>query len=136
MGSINLTCVNGGTVGFSTEITIFIDGACINNGQPTASAGIGIYIAPHSIWYVSVASPENIYPPNEKAEIYAAIGITMSFAVCFEINHIGNSLVTDSDDLSKAVTNYAHTWRNNGWKGGNGRLRKCVPFYAIGSEME
>jgi len=59
--------------GTRRSLIVWTDGACINNGQPNAKAGVGVYFGLNSKY--NICSPLQIptAPTSQKAELYAIL---------------------------------------------------------------
>ena len=71
---------------------VFTDGACPNNGQPGAKAGVGMAYGEHSIAHLAHPVTENLDPKqkrtSQRAELLAAIyGLRLRVAV-YEANNL------------------------------------------------
>ncbi len=109
--------------GTSRSLIVRTDGACINNGQPHAKAGIGVYFAPNSQYNISSPARSSSAPTNQKAELHALLramqvvrkDIVPARSILVNHNrdkkHFRLVLVTDS---SYAVECMCKHWK--GWK--------------------
>ena len=100
---------------------IAVDGACSGNGTPLARAGVGIFFGPGSPHNVSEAIAGT--QTSQRAEIIAAIKALRKAATLFEnVITIGKIvLLSDSNYVVSAMTDWIYTWKENGWKNANGR---------------
>jgi len=96
----------------NSEIRIFTDGSCINNGLPNAKAGIGIYFGENDSRNVS--KPFYNIPTNNRAELYAIIKATEIIQDDI-INNINVTIYTDSDYSIKCITMYGTKMNANNW---------------------
>lgn len=89
---------------------IYTDGACSNNGQRGASAGIGVHWPKHP--HLSISESIDGQQTNQRAEIIAATkGITL-----VRDNGYKSVLVrADSHYVIKAATKWIPNWNINGW---------------------
>ncbi|ERF71963.1 hypothetical protein EPUS_06522 [Endocarpon pusillum Z07020] len=114
--------------GTSRSLVVRTDGACINNGQPRAEAGVGVYFAPNSRYNVSSPLEDSCAPTNQRAELHALLramlvvrkDIVPTRSILVNRNrdkkHFRLVLVTDS---SYAVECMCKHWK--GWKVVDGR---------------
>lgn len=89
---------------------IFIDGACDNNGTPDARASIGVFFGNNDSRNISKLLP-GTEQTNNRAEISAAI-----IALLNTKPHEKVIIITDSEYLKSAMTNWIQSWVSNGWK--------------------
>jgi len=110
--------IGGSSFALSDGFTqVYTDGACSNNGQFGARAGVGV-------WW-GEGHPLNIAQPvsgdkhtNNTAEIQAAC-LSISQAMGAGIRKL--EVNTDSQFLINCVTNWMAKWKKNGWKTGSGQ---------------
>lgn len=98
-----------------TELNVYVDGACTNNGTPAAVAGIGIWVEQLTNYSMSEPVPEYYNQTNQVAELLA-----IQYAL-----HIGkniNSLYiyTDSQYAYQCINTWCDKWRVNNWKKADG----------------
>lgn len=101
---------------FSETIYIYTDGACINNGQDNARAGIGIYINKNNPLNVSKELLQSDFKSkltNNIAELMAAIEAIKIIKDCPFKNKI---IVSDSEYMIKCATTYGKKLEANNWK--------------------
>ncbi len=91
---------------------VYVDGACIRNGQPDAGAGYGVWFGKKNELNVSEVVSGN-YHTNQVAEIQAA---KAAIEVAIEENFSGLMIYTDSKYVYNGITNYIYKWRRNGWR--------------------
>lgn len=100
---------------YLSNLYVYTDGSCINNGKKNAKAGIGIYFSKDSPNNVSreLESDDGEPLTNNIAELVAcleAIKIIKS-------NPIENkTIVTDSEYIIKCATSYGKKLEANNWK--------------------
>ena len=87
---------------------VYVDGACLRNGQPEASAGIGVYWGPGHRLNLSEVVDGGRHT-NQIAEIQAATA-AVRIAIRETIREL--SVNTDSMYVYNGVTD----WINNKWK--------------------
>ncbi|KAJ3571946.1 hypothetical protein NP233_g3425 [Leucocoprinus birnbaumii] len=102
----------------STDIAIFIDGACIANGTTHAKAGMGIYFGPGSKHNISERLE---YGPqtNQRAELQAAILALKKVVSLIDNGWLSTQnvvVISDSAYVVKSMTDWVYKWRENGWK--------------------
>jgi len=93
------------------------DGACPRNGQPGATAGIGVYFGDEHPMNIAerVAGPDT----NQVAEIEAA---TRALE-CVKQAGVKQAVIrTDSQFVYNSATNWMDKWRNNGWRRADGEM--------------
>lgn len=95
------------------HINVYIDGACINNGQPNAKAGYGVFFAPNDVR--NEAGPVEGKQSNNTGELTA-------FIRCLEIlqNDISKGtkidIYCDSEYVIKCATTYGKKLDAANWK--------------------
>ena len=87
---------------------VYVDGACLRNGKPEASAGIGVYWRPGHHLNLSKVVHGGRHT-NQIAEIQAA---TEAIMIANDEGFRDLEIYTDS----KFVINGATDWINNKWK--------------------
>jgi ribonuclease HI len=97
------------------NIIIFTDGACSNNGKPTASGGCGVYFPNKE--FQDVSQPFTKSPiTNNRAELYAIL------SALNKLENIKYNTVTINSDSKYAincVTIWYKKWEKNGFVGSN-----------------
>jgi len=91
---------------------VYADGACSRNGQPGASAGIGVHVpsAPSN----NVSKPySGARQTNNEASISAA---TEAVRVAHSMGKSSVTVKTDSKLVADAHSHYIPKWESNGWK--------------------
>ncbi|XP_075221725.1 ribonuclease H-like [Lycorma delicatula] len=97
-------------------VVVYTDGACNNNGQQGAKAGIGVWFNfNHTL---NISAPVRGRATNNNAEIQAATAaILQASTVDIRTLHI----YTDSQFLINCITKWIYKWKKNDWKNGNKR---------------
>ncbi|ESO92455.1 hypothetical protein LOTGIDRAFT_120973 [Lottia gigantea] len=95
---------------------VYTDGACFNNGQKGATAGVGVYWGPHHKDNVSRSLDGR--QTNNRAEIHAAI-IAIEQAKSKNIDKL--VLYTDSEFLINSITKWIDGWKRRDWKLSTGK---------------
>ena len=93
---------------------VYVDGACIRNGQPDAGAGYGVWFGnkhKHGLNVSKVVSGGK--HSNQVAEIQAAIA---AIEIAIQENFRGLKIYTDSEYVYNGITNWIFKWRENGWR--------------------
>lgn len=103
-------------------VAVYTDGACLDNGEPWARAGLGVYFGPSSPFNLSESLSGS--QTNQRAEIHAAIrALEKIEELYYEASLPTKSvmIVTDSAYVVGSMTEWIHTWRANGWRTAGGR---------------
>lgn len=97
---------------YPCDYYVYTDGSCINNGQSTASAGIGIYFGPNDSRNVSRKIQGK--QTNNVAELTAIIEL---YSILKEdiANGLSIGIVTDSDYAIKCATTYGKKCEQDNW---------------------
>jgi ribonuclease HI len=103
-----------------STVVVWVDGACKDNGTPTARAGVGVYFGPES--------PHNIskriegVQTSQRAEIQAALSalhaVKRELLDNLKVHNV--VLVCDSLYVVDAMTRWVFTWQESGWKDAQG----------------
>jgi len=95
------------------KIICYCDGACSNNGAPTALGGIGIYFIKQEE-QISEPLPKKYKQTNQYAELYA---IYKSIKI-YKQTRVEHDLLiyTDSQYSINCLTKWINIWRRNNWK--------------------
>ena len=104
---------------FSDTIYVYTDGACINNGEDNARAGIGIYFSKNNPLNLSkelLSSDFKSKLTNNIAELMAAIE---AIKLIKETPFKNKIIVSDSEYMIKCATTYAKKLEANNWKTSN-----------------
>ena len=88
------------------RVEIFTDGACSGNPGPGGWAALLRY-GPHE----KEISGAEAQTTNNRMELVAAIAALEALKEPCEVD-----LYTDSEYLRKGMTEWIHTWQNNGWR--------------------
>lgn len=106
--------------GTRRSLVVHTDGACVNNGTPSAAAGVGVYFSTGSKYNISAPLDAWIAPTNQVAELHAllqAMQVVRNDIVParstfiygdHDLKHFRLVLVTD---LSYAVECMCEHWR-------------------------
>ncbi|KAF5356942.1 hypothetical protein D9756_006612 [Leucocoprinus leucothites] len=105
--------------GLSTtpDIAVFVDGACTNNGNSYAHAGMGIHFGPGS-WRNFREQLRSGLSTSQRAEIQAAILALEQIKHCAENEDFDAGtvvVVSDSEYLVRGITDRVYDWRENDW---------------------
>ncbi|CAO1619769.1 unnamed protein product [Parajaminaea phylloscopi] len=94
----------------TSPIIIYIDGACVNNGQPTARGGIGIFCEDSRF---HIRASERMNPPcsSNRAELTAAL---RALQLCDDFAPV--TLVTDSLNVVMTFSEWVWDWIGRGWR--------------------
>ena len=124
-----------GADGSPTEIAVFTDGACANNGQPGARGAYGVYFGGGT----TIGEGRSLYSKcgtlcscclphtSTRAELEAvarAVRTITPMDGVFEDAFKSLTrvvIILDSDYLFKAMTDYIYRWEQNGFKTARGR---------------
>ena len=104
-------------------ITVYTDGACINNGKLNARCGSGIWISPNHAQNTAIRVP-GPQQSNQVGELAAIIVAVDSFPRFWPL-----TIISDSKYAIDGLTTHLHTWEDNGWIGvKNATLFKKAAF--------
>ena len=94
---------------------VFTDGACSNNGKPSAKAGIGVFFAPNDPRNISRHLDPGIKQTNNTAELTAII---QAYSVIQDDLATGKrvAICTDSEYAIRCATTYGRRCNAKGWK--------------------
>jgi len=94
---------------------VFTDGACSNNGKPTAKAGIGVFFGPDDPRNISRPLDPGIKQTNNTAELTAII---QAYSVIQDDLENGKrvAICTDSEYAIRCATTYGRRCHAKGWK--------------------
>ena len=96
---------------------VYVDGACIRNGQPDAGAGYGVWFGNnHELNVSEVVSGDR--HSNSVAEIQAA---KAAIEIAIREDFSGLKIYTDSEYVFNGITNWIFNWRENGWRTSSGK---------------
>ncbi len=105
------------------KLYVWTDGCCLDNGNPGARGGVGV-------WF-NFNHPNNYSGPlplgpqtNQRAEIYAAI---KAIEIAIQEIHArdeeyseGIIIHTDSKYVVESMTDFIFKWKKNGWRNAKG----------------
>ncbi|KAI4924709.1 hypothetical protein J4E85_007826 [Alternaria conjuncta] len=106
-----------------TSVVVFIDGACRNNGQPTARASWAVSFGWESRYNTGGLLDKSLPQTSTRAEIEALIQALDVIRYVTDIHFTRRSRViiaTDSSFLVKAMTQWMERWIENDGVGTNG----------------
>ncbi|KAI8946031.1 ribonuclease H-like domain-containing protein [Xylaria longipes] len=130
---------------YPTQVLIFTDGACLNNGQPNPKAGWAFVQGPGFGGQPSTVSGrlENAGPfgdpsiqTSNRAELRAVIA-ALRFRAWDGEGFKTIVIATDSEYVSQGATTWARTWIRNGWqKNGSGEVKNKDMWETLLGEVE
>jgi len=108
-------------------ITVFTDGACSNNGQPTAKAGLGVYFGKDD--KRNVSKPIIGKQSNNTAELSAVIEV---FTILMKEIESGEEIIiySDSTYTIRWSSDYGSKCEKNGWQS-----EKPIPNLELGKTL-
>jgi len=130
--------------GSPTEIAVFTDGACSNNGRPGARGAYGIYfgggttIGEGKSLYTCCGTLCSCAPhTSQRAEVEAVVRALRIIAPSDESDdrsEVFSSLkrvviILDSDYVYKAITDYIYKWEQNGFVNSRGKEISNAPEF-------
>ncbi|CAC5380838.1 rnhA [Mytilus coruscus] len=92
---------------------VYIDGACQNNGKPSAKASFGIFWEKNSTRNSSGLVPDTYNQTNNTGELFAAVKCLQQV---HQLNLVDVNIKTDSEYLVRGVSSDSTYWKNNNWK--------------------
>ena len=96
---------------------VYVDGACIRNGQPDAGAGYGVWFGnKHELNVSEVVSGDK--HSSQVAELQAA---KAAIRIATREDFDGLKIFTDSEYVYNGITNWILNWRENGWRTSAGK---------------
>ncbi|KAG9309761.1 ribonuclease H-like domain-containing protein [Chiua virens] len=123
----------------------FVDGACLGNGKDGAKAGIGIAIGVNHLtmqWAIPVDDDIDPAPvrTSQRAELLAAIHGLSKLAESEDrtqkpgVHKDSDNMITwvitsDSEYVVSGITEWAPTWKNNGWRNSSGKRPKNLDLF-------
>ncbi|KAJ7286775.1 ribonuclease H-like domain-containing protein [Mycena rebaudengoi] len=107
-------------------VIICVDGACAGNGTPAARAGVGIYFGPGSPHNASQRITDGGAQTSQRAEILAATTALRKAIV----------LLTDSQYVVGAMTEWVFGWKDNAWKNTKGKTVENKEFQELDALIE
>jgi ribonuclease HI len=92
-----------------TEITVYTDGACINNGKQNAHCGSGVWFGPENQKNQAIRVPGEAQSNQvgKLAAVIAAINTTAPYQPL--------KIISDSKCVIEGLTTHPDTWENDGW---------------------
>jgi ribonuclease HI len=100
------------------NLHVWVDGCCLNNGQPYAQGGIGVWFNDgHELNYSSPLRTDEVHT-SQKAELHAAITAVLIIRRIFTNADLPTDECTihiDSRYVIDVTTNWVYKWRRNGW---------------------
>ena len=93
------------------KITIYTDGACLNNGKRNATCGSGVWVSQESPLNSSIRIPGPTQS-NQIGEIAAVIVAAASVPLSQPLE-----IVSDSKYVIEGLTTHLQTWEDQGWIG-------------------
>ena len=140
-----------GAGGSPTEIAVFTDGACANNGRAGARGTYGVYFGGGT----TIGEGRSIYSKcgtlcdcclphtNQKAELEAVVRAVDEIMPTADGTMLDDFrsltrvvIVLDSDFVFKAMTDYIYKWEKNGFKNARGReVSDSLMFRALQSSI-
>lgn len=108
--------------GTSRSLIVHTDGACIDNGQPSAVAGVGVYFGANSRYNVSAPLETSVAPTSQVAELHALLramqvvrkDIVPARSVLVQDDHDTKRfrlvLVTDSSYAVECMCKHRKSW--------------------------
>ena len=93
------------------EITIYTDGACINNGKANARCGSGVWFGPNDPRNLAIRIPgdDQSNQVGELAAVIAAVEATPTYQPL--------KIISDSKYVIEGLTTNLESWENDGWIG-------------------
>jgi ribonuclease HI len=112
----------------SSYLTVFTDGACSNNGKPSAKAGIGVYFGEEDIRNVSkrVTGKQS----NNTAELSAVLEVFKVLKEEIDAKE-GIIIYSDSEYTINCCGSYGEKCKKKDWKNKKG----YIPNYELVSEL-
>lgn len=97
------------------RIKVYVDGACRNNGKPTAKAGVGVYFGEDDSRNISKPLDGDIQT-NNRAELTAML-ISLQLLLKTEDVELDQFKVySDSKYSIDCITKWISGWKRNNWK--------------------
>lgn len=103
----------------SKDMRVFTDGACSNNGRPTAKAGYAVWFPDAQSLSMSARVPDTCAQTNQRAELSA---IHRCVVILDDGGYHDEDIViyTDSDYSINCLTKWVSGWVARGWKTSSG----------------
>jgi ribonuclease HI len=92
-------------------ITVYTDGACVNNGKLNAKCGSGVYFGPDDPRNISFRPSGNLQS-NQAGEIVAILKAATAIPKFFPIK-----IISDSQYAIDGLTKHLSSWEDKGWIG-------------------
>ncbi|KAL2874911.1 hypothetical protein SGCOL_009889 [Colletotrichum sp. CLE4] len=120
-----------GAVPERCSMVVYIDGACRNNGTPSAQASWGVYFGPGSRYNACGLLSPDLPQTNSRAEIEALVqGLRIICDITardYSLSRI--KIVTDSEYLASAMSLWIGEWIEN--EGLNARGKRVAHFEVL-----
>ena len=100
------------------EVTVYTDGACLNNGKTNARCGSSVWFGPNDPRNMAIRVPgdEQSNQIGELAAVIAAVNATPTYQPL--------KIISDSKYVINGLTTHLESWENDGWIG-----VKNAPFF-------
>lgn len=114
---------------------LIVDGSCINNGSENANGGIcallhldekNIYELQKNIFVLTMHFKNTT---NNQMELMSSIYGLNFFAQNFDFNQYSLSVESDSQYVTKGITNWIHNWKKKDWKVKSGEYRSNTDLW-------
>jgi ribonuclease HI len=93
---------------------VWTDGACENNGKPSARAGVGVYLGE--------GDPRNVSEPLEGEQTNNRAELTAVIRALEIIGRDTSAIVyTDSQYVVNGLSSWIAGWKKKGWRKGDGK---------------
>jgi ribonuclease HI len=93
------------------EITVYTDGACLNNGKRNAQCGSGVWFSERNPRNLAIKIPGESQS-NQVGELAVVIAATNAIEPYQPLK-----IITDLEYVIKGLTTHLETWENEGWIG-------------------
>lgn len=97
-----------------SELHIWTDGSCLNNGKDNAMSGIGIFYGANDTRNVSSRLPVDKHT-NNRAELCAIL-----YTLCTNLGSQSIVIHTDSRYSIDCIVQYSPRWKKNRWRKSSG----------------
>jgi len=94
-----------------SQMDVYTDGACINNGMPGATGGMGVWSDDLKIQISAPWLEEDVLPTNQRCEMMA---VAIALAVTANVEH-EIRILSDSEYVVKGLNEWVPRWKNRGW---------------------
>jgi ribonuclease HI len=90
---------------------VFVDGACIDNGLPTAKGGVGIFWGVDHVSNTSMqlSCSDSNPPTNNRAELFAAI---LAIEQAIDANLASLIIRSDSEYVVESAVTFLQSWKS------------------------